>query len=504
MGVYFVGVDLGTSGIKAGIMDESGEILAQVYWDTELVSSGPGRMEQDPDFFYTKTLQIIKKAKEKAGVNASDIVGLAIDGQMGGIIGVDKDFNSITGLDMGLDLSSEKYNDLMHKEYGELLAGTTLGSPRNTPKMMMWAREHPQIYSKVYKFVTLSGYVAGKMANLKGDEAFIDYTLLTFWGNEDAKKLSWSEELTKILKLDMDKLPRVVNPWDIVGKLTPESAQESGLKVGMPIMAGAGDQPAGFLGAGFVERGKLLDVSGSTTLLFANVDSFIPDSEKHTVMYMPSIIKGEYTAYTYINGGGIALKWFRDEFAPNSSWDSLARDAQKIAPGCGGLMFVPYLGGRQCPYTAEARGSWIGLNWGHKKEHLYRSILEGLTYDYRLSLERIRDFFPEFNNASIDGMGGGTKSDLWNQMKADVLGMPYSRLEDYQFTLRGCGIIVGYSLGIYSDIQKTAELFHAKDKKITIEPNKKESEAYKPYYNAFKDIFSSSLIETMGKISSVS
>ena len=500
MGVNIIGVDLGTSGIKAGIMNEAGNILAQAYWDTELTSSGPGRMDQDPDFFYHKTLQIIEETREKAGISAEDIAGLAIDGQMGGVVGVDRNFCSVTGLDMGLDIRSEKYNAKMHKEHGDAIAATTFGSPRNTPKMMMWAKEYPEVYAKIYKFVTLSGYVAGKIAGLAGDEAFIDYTLLSFFGNEDAKKLCWSKELTQALGLDMEKLPRIVNPWDIVGKLTKEAAKKSSLKAGMPVMAGAGDQPAGLLGAGFLEPGQLLDVSGSTTLLCASVESFIPDKEQHAVMYMPSVVKGKYTAFTYINGGGIGLKWFRDEFAAGSSWDSLTAKAEHLKPGCGGLLFVPYLGGRQCPYDADARGSWIGLNWGHKKEHLYRAVLEGLTYDYCLSFERIKKFFPNFNNTAINGIGGGTKSDLWNQMKADVLNMTYQKLEDYQFTLRGCGIIVCYSLGIYADMQKTAEQFHAEDKKSAIEPKPDNVEAYKPYYNAFKNVFSSSVNKTMQQL----
>jgi xylulokinase len=503
MSVCFIGVDLGTSGIKAGLMNESGKIIARTYWNTTLTASQPGQMEQDPDFFYKKTVQIIKETTEKSGVDANNIAGITIAGQMGGIIGVDKDFNSVTGLDMGLDIRSEKYNTEIHKKHGKQITTTTFGSPRNTPKIMMWAREHRKTYSKVEKFVTLSGYVSAKLAGLKSDDAFIDYTLLTFFGNEDAEKLCWSEELTATFGLDIKKFPRVVNPWDIIGNLTAEPAKLAGLKQGTPIIAGAGDQPAGFLGAGFVEPNKLLDVSGSTTLLFANVNSFSPDTKNHTVMFMPSVIKGSYTAFTYINGGGITLKWFCDEFAPGSSLDSLVNGAKKIPPGSGGLLFIPYFGGRQCPYNAEVRGAWIGLNWGHKKEYLFRAILEGLTFDYTLSLEHIRNSFPEIDTSSITGIGGGTKSNFWNRIKADVLNIPYLIPEENQFTLRGCGIITGYAVGVYNDLQTTAKQFSLHDKKQTIQPDKKNTALYKPFYSAFKKALQSPLIETMQKISTI-
>lgn len=500
MGVFFAGVDLGTSGIKAGVIGEEGDILAQVYWDTELVSSGPGKMEQDPDFFYYRTLQILHAALEQSGVNPSDIAGLAIDGQMGGIIGIDAEFNSITGLDMGLDIRSERYNALLHEEYGENLAGVTCGSPRNTPKMMMWRREHPEVYGKVRKFVTLSGYVTGKLAGLDAGNAFIDYTLLSFFGNEDARRLSWSEELTRALELDMEKLPRVVDPWDAVGKLTEEAARESGLPAGLPVMAGAGDQPAGYLGAAFLRPGQLLDVSGSTTLMCCSVDSFIPDREEHTVMYMPSVVKGKYTAFTYINGGGISLKWFRDEFAAGLSWEDLSGRITAIAPGSGGLLFIPYFGGRQCPYNSELRGSWIGLNWGHTKAHLFRAVLEGLSYDYAAGLEAIAKLFPECDMRALDGTGGGSANAIWNQIKADVLNIPYRQLGDYQFALRGCALIIGYSLGIFPDMQKAAEVMNKQNERKIFEPDSQQAGAYRALIEIFKGAAASSIEETMHRL----
>jgi xylulokinase len=500
MSIYFIGVDLGTSGIKAGVVDIEGNIIADEYWDAELTSSGPGHMEQNPDSYCTKTLQIIKTAVGKAGISEKEIAGLSIDGQMGGIIGIDKDFNSITGLDMGLDIRSEKYNAFIHKEYGEEIAGITCGSPRNTPKMMLWAREHPDVYKKIYKFVTLSGYVTGKISGLHGDEAFIDYTLLSFFGNENARTLSWSLELTDAFDLDSDKLPTVVEPWRLVGKLTSDAAAAAGLTAGLPVIAGAGDQPAGLLGLGFFSPGRLLDVSGSTTLLYFSTEQYVPDTGRHGVMYMPAIVPEKYTAFTYINGGGINLKWFRDEFAEGMSWEDLTVQAEALQPGSGGLLFIPYLGGRQCPYNAELRGGWIGLNWGHKKEHMFRAVLEGLTFDYALGLEFIRDLFPKVQPLSLDGTGGGSKNSFWNKLKADVLGIPYQQLGDYQYAIRGCGILVGYALGMYDDLQKTAEKMNRNIEKHIFMPTMADTETYRAFIDVFKNAGTGTLEEIMSSL----
>ena len=167
---------------------------------------------------------------------------------------------------MGLDIRSEKYNAILHRDHRQELTSITCGSPRNTPKMMMWCREFPDVYKRIHKVVTLSDYVAGKITGLKGDEAFIDYTLLSFFGNEDARRLEWSQELTGACGLDINKLPRIVDPWDIIGTLTKEASRESGLQASLPVMAGAGDQPAGLLGAGFISSGQLMDVSGMKSL----------------------------------------------------------------------------------------------------------------------------------------------------------------------------------------------------------------------------------------------
>ncbi len=502
MKVFFVGVDLGTSGIKAGIIDERGRILAQVYRNTEFVSEAPGRMEQDPDYFCSMALKTIRAVIEKSGVEPRQIVGLALDGQMGGIIGVDRSFGSITGLDMGLDIRSEHYNALMQREYGNKIAELTCGSPRNTPKMMMWAREFPEIYARVHKFVTLSGYVTGKITGISGNDAYIDYTLLSFFGNEDARHLTWSEELTGAAGLNAAKLPAIVEPWHIVGGLTRQAASESGLPEGLPVAAGAGDQPAGFLGAGFLRNGELLDVSGSTTLLCAAVDRFIPDAEHAAVMFMPSVIQGKYTAFTYVNGGGISLKWFRDEFAGGLTWDELTSAASEVPPGSFGLQFIPYFGGRQCPYDSESRGAWIGLNWGHKKEHLFRAILEGLAFDHAVGLEHITRLFPSITPKGIDGTGGGAQNPLWNRIKADILNLPYRRLGEYQFALRGCALIVGFSQGIYDNLEKAAVQMNTENESDTTAPDIRNVEMYRKYLKIFKVSLSAPLGRTMGFLSS--
>ncbi|MCF7943272.1 MAG: hypothetical protein K9L21_02440 [Spirochaetia bacterium] len=500
MSTYVVGVDLGTSGIKAGVVDSTGELLSEVYWDTQLVAEGPGRMQQSPDDFLRKTLDIMKEAVAVSGIDPQLIAGMAIDGQMGGIIGIDESYNAVTGLDMGLDIRSERYNKLLHQMLKNELVSISCGSPRNTPKMMMWKREYPSVYKKIRKFVTLGAYVTGKIANLEADKAFIDYTSLAFFGNENAESLTWSEELTKACELDLPTMPNILSPWEQIGSMSKYAAEKANLRQGLPVFAGIGDQPAGFLGAGFTEKGQLLDVSGSTTLLCCTVDTFRPDKKNKTVMYMPSAISGKYIAFTYINGGGISLKWFSEEITSEKSLKDLSDIARQVPPGAEGLLFYPYLGGRQCPYDDAVRGAWLGLNWGHTKAHMYRAMLEGLGIDYALGVEAILSVFPDIHPESIYAIGGGVKDGLWNAVKADILNRGYRVLPDRQYALLGSGLVALKGLGVFNDFSDVPRILQSGKFEKEYIPDNNNAILYKRYIKLFKNILKQSMRESMEQL----
>jgi xylulokinase len=490
----YLGLDLGTSGMKAGIFDHQGRLLGDLYWNTRLVPVSPDAKEIDPDTILAQAFQIITAVIQRAHINTKSITGVAISGQMGGIVGVDEAGDSITGFDMGLDIRSEAYNQRFHEIVGEKVFSETFGSPRNTPKIMRWKKEHPEVYRKIRKFVTLNSYISAKLVGLPGDDSYIDYTQLAFFGNEDARKLQWSEELTAACDLDVEKFPTVVRPLDTIGGITQEMAQKTSLRKGTPVFAGSGDQPAGLLGARFTRNSSLIDVSGTTTLLFCATNDFIPDVKHHSVMYMPSIIEHTYAAFTYINGGGLTLKWFRDEFAPDLSWEDLASQITAIPPGSHGLLFSPYFGGRQCPYHASIRGSWIGMNWNHTKYHLYRALLEGLCYDYAIGKEQLSTLLPVVDTRLIEGIGGGAKDAVWNQMKADVMNITYHQKPYRQCTLRGCALTAAYGAGEVGDFSAWDHCIED-EIGITFSPNKAAHAKYIPYIETFRKLFTSDLLE---------
>ncbi|BER91643.1 FGGY-family carbohydrate kinase [Atrimonas thermophila] len=485
--------DLGTSGIKIGLVNEKGEVVESIYFPTRYSAKGLGRIVQQSDDFVEGILKGIRLLFEKSRIAPNNIVALALSGQMGGIIGVDKEFRNLTGLDMGLDLHSERYNRFFQEKYANFVNTKSCGSPRNFPKILWWKHERPEVYKKVARFVTLNGYVVGRLAGMRADKAFIDYTTLSFFGNEEMEKKQWSEEVTRDLGIDLTKLPQIVEPWQVVGKVSPESASSCGLLSGTPIVAGLGDQPAGFLGGGLNIPGMLADVAGSSTILSLFVDKPVRQKENPTVMYMIAAQPSGYHAFTYINGGGTTIHWFIDTFLSDQEGTSesqlqwITKKSARVPPGSEGLLFLPYFGGQQCPYNPSVRGAFIGLSWWHKKEHLFRSILESIAYDYALGLEALRATFPRYPYKQIFAMGGGARNELWNHIKANVLGLPYIPIDDYKFPLLGCAIVAGYGIGLFSKIaplKRKDDLFH----NSVIQPNASLHHVYKQYCEIYANL----------------
>jgi xylulokinase len=486
MGHYVLGIDLGTSGIKVGIIDEQLRMICSQYRDARPLSGESRQTTDHIDRFYGDLLSHIQDVMSCSGLSAHAISAIAVSGQMGGVIGIDRDFNATTGFDIGIDTRSEPYNLQVHETLGADLFTTTCGSPRNTPKIMWWKEHAPALYRASATFLTLNAFIAGKLAGNRADQAAIDHTITAFFGNEDLNGLCWSPEITRALGLDLSKFPQIVSPFDTIGHLSPQAALGCGLTAGIPIMAGAGDQPAGLLGAGMNRKGMSMDVSGSTTLIFSSTDTFSPDRTGR-MMYIPSVFTGLYYGFSYINGAGIDLSWFKQLVAGESTkeefFSRMSREAAQVSAGSDHLLFSPYFGGRQCPYQAQLRGAWIGLDWHHRAEHLYRAMLESVAYSYADGLQRQQEllgYTPELIFAS----GGGAKNLLWNQIKADVLGIPLQPIADCDSSLLGTGIIGLMGLQIEVDLSLIERSFDPQAPWFTPDGS------LAPVYNRYCDLFS--------------
>jgi xylulokinase len=495
---YLVGVDLGTMGTKAGIVDTAGNLIAEAYEESKLYYPRPGWVEQDMDEIYGSAVRTIRTCLAQSQINPGQVTGIAFDGQMAGIGSVGQTWDSPTGYDSWLDTRCGPYI-LRLKEREQQIIALTGGPPTisHGAKILWWKHERPDVYNRIARFVQPGGYVAGRLAGLKGDQAFVDRTYIHFSCFSDTQAGKWSDDLLTAFDVEKDKLPRIVNSWDIIGHVTGEAAASSGLKAGTPIAAGCGDQAAGMLGAAMVSPGLVFDVAGTASVFAVVVDRFAADQTYRTLFTAHTAVPGLYYTLAYINGGGLNLRWFRDEIAAyektaaeasgENIYQVLDRMAAQVPPGASRLLFLPHLSGRVCPGDPNTRGLFIGLSWSHSKAHLYRAMLEALGYEYAYYLKIVRSLLPGLQVRETRVIGGGARSKLLNQIKSDILGVPYVTLNREEFAVLGSAILAGYAVGVFTDLADTAQRFTQTTGRI--EPNMEHNAYYRHFAEAYASLF---------------
>ncbi len=481
-----MGVDLGTSATKAALYRPDGTLVAEASAEVPLYYPRPGVVEQKNDDFYQSAAQTVRACIGESGIDLQNVAAIAFDSQMAGVGSVDEDFEPATRYDSWLDMRCQPYIEELEQDHGDLVTRLTGCPPTcdHGPKILWWKEEQPGDYARIAKFLMPAGYVAGTMAGLRGEEAFIDYTFIHFSGLSDAEEGSWSEELCGLLGVDQEKLPRIVAPWEVIGEVTEAAAEDFGLAPGTPIAAGCGDTAAGALGAGIVQPGMLLDTAGTASVLAGCTDRFIADEDNRALLTMRSVVPGLWNPLAYIAGGGQALRWFRDEFfhteepVEDDVYDVMTERAATVSPGADGLLFSPHLGGRVCPSEPTMRGAWVGFSWGHTQDHFFRAVIESIAFEYAYYLRILRSLLPDLSLIEARVIGGGAKSEVWNQIKANVLRVPYQRLERSEFATWGSAMVAGRAVGLFDDLAETA-MRTTEAKGEPVEPRPEVVEVYK-------------------------
>ncbi|MDD5659018.1 MAG: FGGY family carbohydrate kinase [Actinomycetota bacterium] len=494
---YLIGIDIGTSGTKAAIFDTEGHLNAEAYEESRLYYPYIGAVEQNPDEIFYSALDTIKDCMEKSRINPSMVEGISIDGQMAGICGIDKQWNAAIPYDSWLDTRCSPYIKILKKIEDDIIK-ISGGPPTfsHGAKMLWWMNERPDVFKKIAYFIMPSAYVAGKMAGLKSNSAFIDNTYIHFSCFADILNDKWSDELIEYFNLSSEKLPRIIKPWEIIGKVDKKTALYTGLKEGIPIAAGCGDQTANILGAAINKPGMVFDVAGTASVFSICTNKYVPDIESRTFFTAKTVFDNLWYAIAYINGGGLNIRWFRDEIIKDKNYDCsnlIGKEymvfddiASEVSPGSEKLFFIPHMGGRVCPNNPNLKGLFFGLTWRHKKQHFYRAILEAVAYEYAIYMDIQKSLLPGLKIKEARVIGGGSKSNFWNQLKADILGIPFVKLEREEFGVLGSAILAGYASGVFDDMQKVSDKFNKISNEVY--PNMKNNKFYKDYINFYKKL----------------
>jgi xylulokinase len=493
---YLVGVDLGTTLAKAGVYDPQGNLLGDAAQETEVHYPRPGFAEQDPAEFYHSAIATIRAALAKAGIDPSRVAALSIDSQAGGIMGIDGHWHPVTHFDSPLDTRSNPQKHRMMSVAGDRILELAGTPPTYGQKILWWKEEQPEVWKRIHKFIQPAAYVAGLMAGLSGDQAFMEPSFMGWSGLSDSRYRRWSEELCEFFDVPLRVLPRTVPAFEVVGYLSTQAARDAGLPSGLPITAGAADAAASLLGAGVVDAGTLFDVSGTACIFGVCLDHFRADTSTKTLCCMSSVLPERFYQLSIVLGGR-THDWFVREFCGEEASEAKAegmtvfalmdRKAEGLPPGSEGVLAIPQLGGRWNPAEPDVRGLWIGFGWGHRKAHLYRSILESVAYEYSIYVSRMRELLPHAALKEVRVVSGGGRSRLWNQIKCDVLGLPYRKMGRDDLATWGSALIAGHAVGIFPDLAEAAKA--GAQIADHLEPDMRAHRAYRPYAALYPRLF---------------
>jgi xylulokinase len=459
MGAVFIGVDVGSTGVKVGIFDET--LLHPVATGSaHYVAHQPvdGVSEHDGGLLYDAACRAIRSAVVASDLAPSRFAGLAVCGMMSGTIPIGMDGQPTGPYTTTLDQRASKWLMDGVRKHGSAIGEQTGSAQPVFAAKIQWIRdEMPDVFRRTAKFMTAGSFVASKLAGLSGSEGFIDPTYLWMTGLADVKMERWSGELCRLLGIDEDCLPSITPSESRIGTLDASTAACTGLVAGMPVYAGCGDQLAGFLGAGLLQPGMAADVAGTYAVFAVTSASFGFDNSGsyETIKAAGADI---WVTQSFVAGGGLNNGWFLNSVLNGIRLDEklagleelrdgLEEAARLLPPGSENLIFVPHLGGQALPPRPDVRGAWIGLNWAHRREHLYRAMLEGLAYSHSLSLQRRRQADGYAEPSLVITFGGGARSRLWTQIKADVLGIPFRVLDHDSPATRGCAILAAAGAG---------------------------------------------------------
>lgn len=424
MSSFVLAIDISKQGTKTALYDKDLQSVASAFEEAAILSPEPGTVIQEPDDVIGSVRRTIENVLNDAQASGSDIACVAVSGQMGGVIGVKPDGSASTYYDSWLGTCCGKYAGEMREKAGKRITEIT-GSPvlyTHGPRILWWMHEKPDVFADTAKFVTLYTYTVMQMCGLKADDAYLDYTCIQYSGFGDNEKKEWSDELLSMFNVPKEKMPRIVAPQDVVGKISKEFAASSGLAEGTPVVAGMGGTSATLFGSGLKKAGAVHDLAGTANVLAGAIDTYRPDVDTETFVQMRSPIDGVWYPLVYVAGGGLALRWFRDTLTgtPEEEYAALENEAADVPAGCDGVMFFPMFSGVDLAHGQDVKACFTGLNWNDSVAHLYRAIIEGVAYEYARDLCVMRSLYPELDCSVLVADEGAADSDLFNQIKADV------------------------------------------------------------------------------------
>ena len=479
-----IGLDLGTTGARAVLADVSGATLAVHEAPYDLHTPRPGWAEQSPVDWERAAFTALSAVASRAE-RADEVRAIGLTGQMHGLTLLDRARQPLRDAILWCDLRTGPQRRELEDSIGvPALVRHTGNLPLEgfqAPKLV-WVRQHePKHLERTAHVLLPKDFIRLRLSG----ECFTDVSDASGTGYFDSATRRWSAEMVDVLAIDRAWLPEIRESPEIAGRLTPAAAERLGLRPGIPIAAGAGDQPAGAVAAGVVAEGDAAFTIGSSGVVFAAASAYgaAPDGR---VQVGAHALPRRWYLMGVTQAAGLSLRWLRDTFMPGMSYDQLVPVAADSPPGSQGLLWLPYLQGERTPHLdADARGALVGLTTAHGRADIVRAVLEGVAFSLRDAAQAIQGV-----GASVDRFklaGGGARSSLWRQIVADVFDAPMRVEPEGRGPAFGAAMLGAVASGLFASVAEAVDVTSAPHQ--TVVPSSAGVAALEAAYERYRCLY---------------
>lgn len=491
---YLLGIDIGTTGSKAVLIETNGDVITHTTTEYPMIVPAHGWSEQKPEHWWNATIKSIRKVIKDSGIEPKNIIGIGLTGQMHGLVLLNRNNKVLRPCILWNDQRTVKECSVITQRIGKDRMIQISGKPvltSFTASKILWVKNNePEIYKKIAHILLPKDYVRYCLTREYGmDVADASGTCLF-----DVRKRQWSEEIIAKLNIKKEWFVPVFESAEICGYVNKDSGRATGLESGIPVVCGAGDQAAQAIGTGIYAPGTVSVTIGTSGVVFAAIDEYQIDKTGRLHTYCHAI-PGLWHLMGVMLSAGASLRWFKDTFYKQEIirakrekieiYDLITQEANRIPAGSEGLIFLPYLSGERTPYPDPyARGVFFGISLKHSRAHMVRAVIEGITFGLRDCLELLKSLGIRFNRVRVSG--GGAKSMLWRRIMADVFDLDIITVNTTQGAALGAAILAGVGTGIYRDIGSACKKI-IKETGVT-KPGK-DVEIYQYYYRQYQNLY---------------
>ena len=479
--------DIGTGSVRAALVAETGKILAFAAKELDQVIPQFGWSQQSPRIWWEGLVFSIRSVLNRVGHAADRIAAIAGCGQMHGAVLVDADGELV--LEEVPLWNDKRTRQLVDRFAQQRNPEALLPIVANPPTVawpafkLAWIKQNqPKAYDAALTVLMPKDYINFKLTG----ERRIDLCEASCSYMFDIESRDWSEKVLELLELDPAKLPPISLATELLGAVTKEAARATGLRVGTPVAVGAGDFPVALLGSGVTSPGMGCDITGTSTVitLLAEQPAFDP------IISNVRAITGGWAVFTILDASGDAVRWARRAFHHQEaySYDQIISLAEKVPAGSDQLLFLPYLSGERLAQKPNSRAQFFGLTSRHSAAHLYRAVMEGVTFAAKRNINLMRS-----RGYHLDRMvtaAGGAKTRLWLEIKASIYDCPILVPGEPECGVLGCAMLAGLAVGLFSDLESAGSDLVRYDGEIS--PNPAWSERYQKMQSLFDDLYQSS------------